>query len=87
LIEEDFLTLTDLRRVLFGKTYSSRYAPPFKTMGHSLGCTHCCFGIVYKGKMSMTTYYLVPELTKMLEYSNRVCKRGDKLILLKRRGG
>jgi hypothetical protein len=29
LIEEDFWTLTDLRIVLFGETYSSRYAPDF----------------------------------------------------------
>ena len=41
----------------------------------------------HKGKMSMTTYYSVPELTKMLEYSNRVCKQDDKLILLKRKAG
>ena len=39
----------------------------------------------HKGKMSMTTYYSAPELMKMLEYSNRVCKRDDKLILLNRR--
>lgn len=39
----------------------------------------------HKGRMSMTTYYSAPELMKMLEYSNRVCKRDDKLILLKRR--
>ena len=41
----------------------------------------------HKGKMSMTTYYSVPELTKMLEYSNRVCKLDDRLILLKRKAG
>ena len=41
----------------------------------------------HKGRMSMTTYYSVPELTKMLEYSNRVCKQNDKLILLKRKVG
>ena len=41
----------------------------------------------HKGKMSMTTYYSAPELTKMLEYSNRVCKQDDNLILLKRRTG
>ena len=41
----------------------------------------------HKGKMSMTTYYSVPELTKMLEYSNRVCRQDDKLILLKRKAG
>ena len=41
----------------------------------------------HKGRMSMTTYYSVPELKKMLEYSNRVCKQDDKLILLKRRAG
>lgn len=41
----------------------------------------------HKGKMSMTTYYSVPELKKMLEYSNRVCKQDDKLILLKRKAG
>ena len=39
----------------------------------------------HKGKMSMTTYYSAPELAKMLEYSNRVCKQNDNLILLKRR--
>jgi integrase len=41
----------------------------------------------HKGRMSMTTYYSVPELTKMLEYSNRVCKLDDRLILLKRKAG
>ena len=41
----------------------------------------------HKGKLSMTTYYSAPELTKMLEYSNRVCKQDDNLILLKRRTG
>ena len=39
----------------------------------------------HKGRMSMTTYYSAPELSKMLEYSNRVCRQDDKLILLKRR--
>jgi integrase len=39
----------------------------------------------HKGRMSMTTYYSAPELAKMLEYSNRVCKQNDNLILLKRR--
>ncbi|MBT5870017.1 MAG: tyrosine-type recombinase/integrase, partial [Nitrospinaceae bacterium] len=39
----------------------------------------------HKGKMSMTTYYSAPELKKMLEYSNRVCKQNDKLVLLERR--
>ena len=39
----------------------------------------------HKGKMSMTTYYSAPELKKMLEYSNRVCKQNDNLVLLKRR--
>jgi integrase len=41
----------------------------------------------HKGKLSMTTYYSAPELTKILEYSNRVCKQDDNLILLKRRTG
>ena len=39
----------------------------------------------HKGRMSMTTYYSAPELKKMLEYSNRVCKQNDNLILLDRR--
>ena len=39
----------------------------------------------HKGRMSMTTYYSVPELRKMLDYSNRVCKQDDKLVLLKRK--
>jgi len=39
----------------------------------------------HKGRMSMTTYYSAPELKKMLEYSNRVCKQNDNLVLLKRR--
>lgn len=37
----------------------------------------------HKGKMSMTTHYSVPELCKMLEYSNRVCDRKNRLILVK----
>jgi integrase len=41
----------------------------------------------HKGKMSMATYYAAPDLKKMLEYSNRVCKRDDKLVLLKRKTG
>jgi integrase len=39
----------------------------------------------HKGRMSMTTYYSAPELKKMLEYSNRVCKKNDSLVLLDRR--
>ena len=39
----------------------------------------------HKGRMSMTTYYSAPELKKMLEYSNRVCKKNDDLVLLDRK--
>ncbi len=36
----------------------------------------------HKGRMSMTTYYSVPDLVKMLEYSNRVCEQNDNMQLL-----
>jgi integrase len=39
----------------------------------------------HKGRMSMTTYYSAPELRTMLEYSNRVCRQDDKLIILERK--
>ena len=38
----------------------------------------------HKGRMRMATYYSVPELKKMLEYSTRVCERNNNLIFLKK---